>query len=541
MKRSLAAILFAMALAAFATPGFARDDEGDDDDEARGPDREIAKIVNRVEAERIQETVERLEAFGTRQSCSDTQAPGRGITPARDWIFKRFSHIKGLQVALDPYVHANCPPLLNDLTKTTTFNVLAWLPGTTHPERLVVIGGHYDSRTISVLDTTSDAPGANDSGSQSSVVLELAKVLSHERHANTIVFVTFSGEEQGLFGSGTIAAKMASASKAGLPAFFQGAQVVAMLNNDITGGDNFVNGPAELAKFRLYAAGTPRETSSRAPDGTTDNTSPARGLMRFIATWGTPYVPGFDMITKLRNDRPGRSSDQRSFTDNAIPAVRFMETVECSPSPIDNAGCTLAANGLCTVTNPSPLSLLPAADPRRTCLLGFAPGDPTTGLIAHQHSQLDRAEFVTAEYTARITKVMAATAASLARAPLAPAFPKDAAGALVVPTVNAAGAVTLSWQSTDRVDHFVIAARAVTPLNAVAENFYGPRVRVGGKATSATVTPAQLGLTAGKTFFISVAAVDAKGHESLFAYPEFRCTGTSCAVPQNALNVTASR
>ena len=140
-----------------------------------------------------------------------------------------------------------------------------------------------------------------------------------------------------------------------------------MLNNDIVGGDNFVNGPAELGKFRLYAAGTPREIFSRAPDGSTDNTSPSRGLMRFIATWGTPYVPGFEMITKLRNDRPGRSSDQRSFTENAIAAVRFMETVECSPSPIDNAGCTIGADGRCTATNPSPLSLLPATDPRRGC------------------------------------------------------------------------------------------------------------------------------------------------------------------------------
>jgi hypothetical protein len=517
-----------MALFAFAIPGIARADDGDDDDdEARGPDRKIARIVNRVEAERIQESVERLEAFGNRNSCSDTQAPGRGITPARDWVFKRFSQIKGLNVALDPYVHGNCP-------NTPTFNVLAWLPGTTHPERLVVIGGHYDSRTIGLFDVTSDAPGANDSGSQSSVVLELAKVLSHERHSNTIVFVTFSGEEQGLFGSGSIAAKLTSASKTGLPAFFQGSQVIAMLNNDITGGDNFVNGPAELAKFRLYSAGTPREVNSRTPDGTSDNTSPSRGLMRFIATWGTPYVPGFEAIFKLRNDRPGRSSDQRSFTDNAIAAVRFMETVECSPSPIDNAGCTLGADGRCVVTNPSPLSLLPATDPRRGCILGFNAGEPTSGNIAHQHSPEDRSTFVTAEYSARIAKVMAATAASLARAPLAPTFPKDAAGAFVVPSVNASGAATLSWQSSDRVDHFVIAARATT------ENFYRQRVTVSGRATSATVTPAQLGLTSGQAFLISVAAVDRNGHESLFAYPEFRCSGSACAVPANALNVTAT-
>jgi Peptidase family M28 len=530
MKRTFTATLFAMGLVAFAVPGIARADDDEDDDESTGPDREIARIVNRVEAERIQETVERLEAFGTRNSCSDTQAPGRGVTPARDFIAKRFGQIKGLKVALDPFVHGNCP-------NTPTFNVLAWLPGTTHPERLVIIGGHYDSRTIGVLDTVSDAPGANDSGSQSAVVLELAKVLSHERHPDTIVFVTFSGEEQGLFGSGSIAARIASASKAGLPSFFQGSQAVAMLNNDIVGGDNFVNGPGELQKFRLYSGGTPREIGSRAPDGSTDNTSPSRGLMRYVATWGVPYVSGFGMIAKMRQDRPGRSSDQRSFTDNAIPAVRFMETVECSPSPIDNAGCTVAANGLCTVANASPLSSLAATDPRRGCLLGFNAGEPTSGNIAHQHSPEDRSTFVTAEYSARIAKVMAATAATLARAPLAPSFPRDAAGVPVAPTVDATGAVTLTWSATagDAIDHFVIAARATT------ENFYRQRVTAAGGATSRAVTPAELGLGAGEAFLISVAAVDAKGHESLFAYPEFRCEGSSCRVPAGALNVTAAR
>src|SRR6266850_6530279 len=253
-----------------------RDDDEENEDVGPGLDKKVAHLVNRVDAERIQDTVERLAGFGTRNSCSDTAGPDRGVTPARDFVFKRFSQIKGLQVKLDPFFHGNCPT-------APTFNVLAWLPGTTHPERLVIIGGHYDSRTINVLDVASDAPGANDSGSQSAVVLELAKVLSQERHANTIVFVTFSGEEQGLFGSGSIAAKIAKAATIkpgedlGLPDFFRGASAIAMLNNDITGGDNFVNGPAELAQFRLYAAGTPREVNSRTVDGTTDNTSPARG------------------------------------------------------------------------------------------------------------------------------------------------------------------------------------------------------------------------------------------------------------------------
>jgi hypothetical protein len=41
-------------------------------------------------------------------------------------------------------------------------------------------------------------------------------------------------------------------------------------------------------------------------------------------------------------------------------------------------------------------------------------------------------------------------------------------------------------------------------------------------------------------YFVSVAAVDAAGHESLFAYPEYRCDASGCVVPAAALNITAT-
>jgi Peptidase family M28 len=530
----LYAVIF---LSALWTAGLypARADDQDDDDEvaAKKLDNEIVHLVNKVDAERIQDAVERLAGFGTRNSCSDTAGPNRGVTPARDYLFATLSQIKGLQVKLDPFTHGNCP-------SKPTFNVLAWLPGTTHPERLVIIGGHYDSRTINVFDITSDAPGANDSGAQTANVLEIARVMAQERHPDTLVFIAFSGEEQGLFGSGSIAKKIVNPAGTDLPDLFKTAKPVAMLNNDIPGGDNFTNGPVQLQQFRLYAAGTPREVGSLAPDGTADNTSPSRGLMRYVATWGMPYEPSMQALFKLRNDRPGRSSDQRSFTDNAVPAVRFIETMECSPSPFDNSGCTInSATGNCTATNPSPYASLPAGDPRRSCLLfDFLPSDVNkVGPIAHQHSPFDQAQFVTADYAARIAKIMIATASTLARAPLSPAWPTDGTGNIVPPSGNSTAGVSLSWTAPagDDVHHFVIAARST------AENFYRQRVVTKKKETARVVTAAELGLSPGDSFFISVAAADEKGHESLFAYPEFRCDASACVIPAGALNVKASK
>src|SRR5690242_16786804 len=91
-----------------------------------------------------------------------------------------------------------------------------------HPTRVVVIGGHYDSRTVDVTDGTSPAPGANDSGSQTAVVLELARVMAGHSFDTTLVFVAFAGEEEGLVGSKALVQNIG--------AIAPGGQVVAMLN-----------------------------------------------------------------------------------------------------------------------------------------------------------------------------------------------------------------------------------------------------------------------------------------------------------------------
>jgi hypothetical protein len=452
-------------------------------------DAEIASIVTQIDPAQILATATAMQNFRTRQSCSDQPEPGHGVTAARDYLFKRYSAIPGLRVRLDPFVHASCPT-------APTFNVIAWLPGK-HPNHLVIIGGHYDSRTTNVFDNTSDAPGGNDAGGQTGVVLELARVLSGHQYDATIVFMSFSGEEQGLFGSSSIAAN--------LTRYFEEPKVIAMLNTDIPGGDSAANTATDLLSFRLYSPGIPRERLSTDPDGTTDNISPSRGLMRYVGTWGGAYVPSITMQPKLREDRPGRGSDHTSFISNAYPAVRMMETHECSPSPVDNS-CG------------GPLPCPPPAQIPAFC-------KDTTFITTHQHSPNDQVQYITPSYAAQIGRVMAAVAANLARAPLAPQ--EFSAGG------NSVQGVRVHFDGPDggRVDHFVVAARSIN------ENFYRQRIVLkddGGRISAQT-----LGLNPGDSFYISVSAVDKQGHESLFAYPEVRCDSNNCAIPSYAYDVTA--
>ena len=80
-------------------------------------------------------------------------------------------------------------------------NIVATLPGTSSHAGVIIIGAHYDSRTLDPVDGSSLAPGANDNASGVAILLELARVLSSRTWNQTVMFVAFAAEEQGRFGS----------------------------------------------------------------------------------------------------------------------------------------------------------------------------------------------------------------------------------------------------------------------------------------------------------------------------------------------------
>ncbi len=434
-------------------------------------DPEIITAVAHPDANRVLSDIQSLVGFGTRNSCSSQTDPVRGIGAARAWIRAQFAAIPGVMVTVDTYDHLSC------LAATQSANVVAWIPGT-EPNRLVIIGGHYDSIAgigPDAIDPTLMAPGANDSGSQTAVVLEAARALAGRSYRATLVFVSFSGEEQRLQGSAHLARNIGM--------YFPGATVEAMLNCDIVGGDNVSNTGALLQQFRLYSPGTPRETGGTVgqdPErqGTPDDTSPARGIMRYIAEWTSRYVPAMTMLPRLREDRPGRGGDHESFLSQGYAGVRFVE-------PVEN--------------------------------------------LAHQHSPEDIVAYVTPAYTARIAQVVVATAGSLARAPAAPR--------MFVAVGRAMDTISLRWTSpaSGNPDHYVVAARPTTG------NFYVARVVVAGSETSIDLPAERLGVGSAEAFFVSVAAADAAGHESLFAYPEYRCDATDCTIQLGSEIITGTR
>jgi Zn-dependent M28 family amino/carboxypeptidase len=89
-------------------------------------------------------------------------------------------------------------------------NVVGFLPGAdpTKREEIIVIGAHYDHLGFGEVGSLAPEPGevhpgADDNASGTAGLLELARMLAAERDRlpRSILFIAFSGEEEGLVGS----------------------------------------------------------------------------------------------------------------------------------------------------------------------------------------------------------------------------------------------------------------------------------------------------------------------------------------------------
>lgn len=283
-----------------APPAFARD-------------AGIAAAVQAISLERLHADLAQLVSFGTRHTLSDTVSPTRGIGAARRWVYatlEGYSKACGgcLEVRYDP--HDVVIQRWAEKPHARVVNVVATLRGRTDPRRLVVVTGHYDSCICSVnqQDSTSEAPGADDDGSGTAAVLELARVFS-ERFPQgldgTIVFAAVAAEEQGLYGSQGLAQELTSDSTL---------DIEADITNDIVGSVRGQKGGIDSTAVRVFGG---------LPDD-----GPSQQLARYAVQAAHAYVPRFGVSFIERLDRIGRGGDHEPFWRAGVAAVRFSETLE---------------------------------------------------------------------------------------------------------------------------------------------------------------------------------------------------------------------
>ncbi|HEX5050470.1 MAG TPA: M20/M25/M40 family metallo-hydrolase [Planctomycetota bacterium] len=269
----------------------------------------IAANLAAIDPARIEATVRTLVGFGTRHVLSRTDSDTEGTGAARKWLRGQFDAMATasggrLTVALQAEtVPCTRPGMPNEVP---IVNVIATLRGVTDPDRLYVMGGHYDSRNSRGADGEGLAPGAVDDASGTAVALEACRVMCTQPLAATVVFVAFDGEEQGLLGSKAHAKALADA----------GASVDGMIGCDIVGNTLGMDGARYDRHVRCF---------SYAVSG---NDSFGRSMARAVTRAARTHVPGFGVELIFRGDRYGRGGDHRSFFEQGFPAVRLTEPRE---------------------------------------------------------------------------------------------------------------------------------------------------------------------------------------------------------------------
>ncbi len=290
-------------------------------------DAEIEAMVKEISVDSLTQNLTKLVSFGTRATLSNQSSGVKGIGAARAWILSRFNdYAKASNGRLSAFIdtttynadkrRVNRPIILG--------NVVATLKGTDpNDKRIFVISGHLDSRRSNDMDSVGDSPGANDDGSGTVAVMECARVMSKHSFPATIIFVTVSGEEQGLLGAYFMANK---AKK-------ENWKIEAVLNNDIMGSNNSnETNIVDNTRVRVFSEGLSVTDTGRVAmqirNLGLENDGRSRQLARYVKEVGERYVENLEVMMIYRNDRFLRGGDHTAFVENGFAAVRITEMNE---------------------------------------------------------------------------------------------------------------------------------------------------------------------------------------------------------------------
>lgn len=183
-------------------------------------------------------------------------------------------------------------------------NVIGIISGGSKQDTLIIFSAHYDH--LGVLSAQKALPfrtgfrrvkgdtifnGANDNATGVAAMLELARVYAQSKPDYTLMFVAFSGEELGLWGSAAFAAK------------FDNKVVKLNINLEMLGrplGEKpFVTEPEEGSEFRDL-------------------------LNYHLSSNSSDYPKSFFTIDPYPEQRLFERSDNISFYKNGIPAYTIM-------------------------------------------------------------------------------------------------------------------------------------------------------------------------------------------------------------------------
>ncbi|EAZ82711.1 M28 family metallopeptidase [Algoriphagus machipongonensis] len=288
-------------------------------------DPKIAKMVSEVSSDSLESYVRTLASFTTRHTLNTNDQTG--MPAAQQYVLSKFNSFAEnsngrMSAEIEQFtIPADGRRITED---SPAANVIATLKGTDpNDNRIFIISGHMDSRNKDVMDSEGIAPGANDDGSGTAAVIELARVMASREFPATILFVAFTGEEEGLKGATYLADKAKE----------QEWEIGAVLNNDIVGNSESSGTLIkDNLKMRVFSETIPAfetEQMERIRKYTgAENDSKSRQLARYVKEIGERYVDQFEVKLIYRADRFLRGGDQTAFARNGFTAVRMSEMNE---------------------------------------------------------------------------------------------------------------------------------------------------------------------------------------------------------------------
>jgi len=227
---------------------------------------DLDSIAALIRQDSIQSYLNRLQAFNGRVATSSSNLG------SRDWIHAKFAAFGYDSIYNDVFY----PSVFGG---TACYNVIATKLGTLYPDIHVVVGAHHDG--------VPGSPAADDNGTGTAAVLEMARVLHDIPTDVSIIFATFDAEEYGLYGSQHYAVR----------AVAEGEYILLMWNMDMIGHYTNTN------KAKLYHG------------------SKTRAAQQWIALAG-PMVG----ITGYLSGNSG-GSDHFPFTQRGFEAVFLHEYI----------------------------------------------------------------------------------------------------------------------------------------------------------------------------------------------------------------------
>lgn len=427
-------------------------------------DNKISEMLNEISSENLERIVRTLVSFKTRHSLSTQNDDKVGIGAAARWIKSQFDeyakYANGRLITEIDYFEVE-PDGRRINRKANLMNVMAILKGTdSNDDRVFIVGAHFDSRAEDIMDSVIDAPGANDDLSGVAAVMELARVMSKREFPATIIFVAFSGEEQGLYGSTHLAKRVKENKITGI----QNCNLIAMLNNDMIGNtlssETLLRDNINVRVFseNIPTSESPEDERIRKLSGS-EYDGKSRQLARYIKEIGERYVDQIQVKLIFRSDRFLRGGDHTPFNRLGYAAVRFCEMNENYDHQHQNVR------------------------------------------IENGKQYGDLPEFIDFEYARKITAINCAVLANLA---LAPSSPEN----VIIDVKELTNKTKLQWSLPSKgkkpYGYYVLMRETFQP-------FWEKRFFV--KDTSILLPYSK------DNYFFAVQSVDEEGHESLPVFP----------------------